>query len=76
MQEFPGIWRENGEAIANSEAAEHTMNRVGGFKAAAQGMRVENQQFFLFWMSIEMNEELTCSSYVKKDVEPLADPYL
>ena len=75
MQRFPGIWTSEGESIANSEAAEHTMDRVGAFKSAVQGMRIESQRFFLFWMSMEMNEELTRKQYGKKRIEPVPDPY-
>ena len=67
---YPGIWSLSGESIANSEAAEHTMNKVKGFKNTVQSMRIENQRFFLLWMSVEMNEELTRNAYNKRWITP------
>ena len=74
-QKFPGVWTVNGTNIGNSEAAEHCMDRIKGFKNAIQGMRIENFRFFLFWMSVELNEEYTRRTYGKKLIQPQPDPY-
>ena len=53
----------------HAKAAEHTMNGVRGHKN-------RKSTFFLLWMSIETNEEITRKTYCKGTwVVPELNPY-
>ncbi len=52
---FVGVLDENNKSIGNSEAAEQKMNVVGSYASAVMNMSFKASQFFLLWLSYDLN---------------------
>ena len=70
LRRFPSVWDENGNPLGNSEAGEHAMNKSKGFGHVVMNMHIDNARFFLFWMSVDMNEELIRLNHTKHNPNP------
>ena len=72
---YDGLLDNDNKNLGNSEAQEQTMNKVGGISHAAMNMNFKNQRFFLFWLSIDMNEIVTRKKWLETFPTPFPDRY-
>jgi hypothetical protein len=73
-QHFPGLVDEKGDTqIGNSEAAEQMMNKVGAFSHCILNMRHDNKEFFICWLTYDMNQ-VALSKMIRKKLEPYPLP--
>ena len=70
---YTGILDSNNKPLGDSEAQERCMHKVGQLRHATNNMSVEKQRFFLFWLSIDMNEMLTRKKF--QETLPVPMPY-
>ena len=70
LNRFPGVWTKDGTPVGNSEAGEQQMGKIKGFGHVVQNMHIDNARFFLFWMSVDMNEELIRNNHSAHNPQP------
>ena len=70
LDRFPGVWKEDGTPIGNSEAGEQQTGKIKGFGHVVQNMHIDNARFFLFWISVDMNEELIRNNHSANNPQP------
>ena len=71
---FPGLYYNGGIPIGNGEVAEQSMNRLGNYANVLRSMRWDNQEYAVFWISVNRNEEYV-RSHPHRNPQPCADPF-
>ena len=70
---FPGLHIDGGKPIGNGEIAEQSMNKLGNYANVLRSMRWDNQEYAVFWISVNLNEEYARSHH-GRNPHPPADP--